>query len=89
MGPICINPHDNFRLYATQINSLALHLLEIIVEPQNVRNLSHPVRIRWIKLSNLALFIYITGYLDVRKMSERLVFRTFVGALQIRKIIAH
>ena len=33
--PICINPHDNFRLYATQINSLALHLLEIIaIVPQ-------------------------------------------------------
>ena len=48
---------------------------------QNVRNLSHPVRIRWIKLSNLAIFIYIAGYLDVRKMSETLFFRTFVGAL--------
>ena len=54
-----------------------------LVEPQNVRNLSHPVRIRWIKLSNLAIFIYITGYLDVRKMSDWLVFRTFVGALVI------
>ena len=52
------------------------------IEAQNVRNLLHPVRIRWIKLSNLAIFIYITGYLDVRKMSETLVFRTFVGALQ-------
>ena len=51
------------------------------LEPQNVRNLSHPVRIRWIKLSDLAIFIYRTGYLDVRKMSERLVFRTFLGAL--------
>ena len=61
-----------------------LHEIEIAlkVEPQNVRNLSHPVRIRWIKVSNLAIFIYITGYLDVRKMSETLVFRTFVGALE-------
>ena len=51
------------------------------VEPQNVRNFPYPVRIRWIKLSNLATFIYITGYLNVRKMSERLLFRTFIGAL--------
>ena len=58
------------------------HFINVsLLEPQNVRNLSHPVRIRWIKLSNLAIFIYITGYLDVRKMSETLVFRTFVGAL--------
>ena len=53
-----------------------------LLEPQNVRNLSHPVRIRWIKVSNLAIFIYITGYLDVRKMPEAMVFRTFVGALE-------
>ena len=51
--------------------------------PQNVRNFSYPVRIRWIKSSNFASFIYIAGYLNVRKMSEMLVFRTFVGALQI------
>ena len=51
------------------------------VEPQNVRNFPYPVRIRWIKLSNLATFIYITGYLNVRKISERLLFRTFIGAL--------
>ena len=54
-----------------------------LVGPQNVRNFSHPVRIRWIKLSNLATFIYTTGYLNVRKMSERLFFRTFIGALPI------
>ena len=52
-----------------------------IVGPQNVRNFSYPVRIRWIKSSNLASFIYIAGYLNVRKMSEILVFRTFYGAL--------
>jgi len=51
------------------------------LEPQNVRNFPYPVRIRWIKLSNLATFIYTTGYLNVRKMSERLLFRTFIGAL--------
>ena len=51
--------------------------------PQNVRNFSYPVRIRWIKSSNFASFIYIAGYLNVRKMSEMLVFRTFVGALSI------
>ena len=27
------------------------------------------------------LFIYITGYLNVRKMSETIDFRTFVGPL--------
>ena len=27
------------------------------------------------------LFIYITGYLNVRKMSETMDFRTFVGSL--------
>ena len=58
---------------------LQVHLYK--VEPQNVRNFSCPVRIRWIKLSNLASFIYIAGYLNVRKMPEMLVFRTFVGAL--------
>ena len=54
-----------------------------LVGPQNVRNFSCPVRIRWIKSSNLASFIYIAGYLNVRKMSEMVVFRTFVGALQV------
>ena len=29
------------------------------------------------------LFIYITGYLNVRKMSETMDFRTFVGPLVI------
>ena len=28
------------------------------------------------------LFIYITGYLNVRKISETMDFRTFVGPLQ-------
>ena len=32
-------------------------------------------------MSNLATFIYITGYLNVRKMSDRLFFRTFIAAL--------
>ena len=32
---------------------------------------------RWMKL----LAIYIIGYLDGEKLSQRLVFRTFVGAL--------
>ena len=32
-------------------------------------------------MSNLASFIHIARYLNVRKMSEMLVFRTFVGAL--------
>ena len=30
------------------------------------------------------LFIYLTGYLNVRKMSETINFRTFVGPLEIR-----
>ena len=50
-----------------------------ILEPNNVRIFSHPVCVRWIKLLNLA--IYIAGYLDGEKLSQRLVFRTFVGAL--------
>ena len=29
------------------------------------------------------LFIYITGYLNVRKISETMDFRTFVGPLKI------
>ena len=29
------------------------------------------------------LFIYITGYLNVRKISETMDFRTFVGPLEI------
>ena len=29
------------------------------------------------------LFIYITGYLNVRKISETMDFRTFVGPLQV------
>ena len=29
------------------------------------------------------LFIYITGYLNVRKISETMNFRTFVGPLQL------
>ena len=32
------------------------------------------------------LFIYITGYLNVRKMSETMDFRTFVGSLRKRLI---
>ena len=52
------------------------------IGPQNVRNFSYSsVRIRWIKLSNLASFIYIAGYLNVRKMSKMLIFQIFVGAL--------
>ena len=31
------------------------------------------------------LFIYITGYLNVRKMSETIDFRTFVGPLLNRE----
>ena len=31
----------------------------------------------------LQLFIYISGYLDVWKISEMMVFRTFVGPLLI------
>ena len=31
------------------------------------------------------LFIYITGYLNVRKISETMDFRTFVGPLVIRE----
>jgi len=33
------------------------------------------------------LFIYITGYLNVRKISETMDFRTFVGPLKISIII--
>ena len=29
------------------------------------------------------LFIYITGYLNVRKISETMHFRTFVGPLEV------
>ena len=31
------------------------------------------------------LFIYITGYLNVRKISEAMDFRTFVGPLDVMK----
>ena len=34
------------------------------------------------------LFIYITGYLNVRKISETMYFRTFVGPLQEMKTYA-
>ena len=33
------------------------------------------------------LFIYITGYLNVRKISETMDFRTFVGPLPIMMFI--
>ena len=33
------------------------------------------------------LFIYITGYLNVRKISETMDFRTFVGPLGILQVI--
>ena len=32
------------------------------------------------------LFIYITGYLNVRKISETMDFRTFVGPLNKRNV---
>ena len=35
------------------------------------------------------LFIYITGYLNVRKISETMDFRTFVGPLWITMLIAY
>ena len=34
------------------------------------------------------LFIYITGYLNVRKISETMDFRTFVGPLRPTKMTA-
>ena len=37
----------------------------------------------------LQLFIYISGYLDVRKISEMMVFRTFVGPLLILEFFDH
>ena len=33
------------------------------------------------------LFIYITGYLNVRKISETMDFRTFVGPLEEGNVI--
>ena len=33
------------------------------------------------------LFIYISGYLDVRKISEMMDFRTFVVPLQISNVV--
>ena len=34
------------------------------------------------------LFIYITGYLNVRKISETMDFRTFVGPLVVGKSLS-
>ena len=58
------------------------------LEGQNVRNFPYPVRIRWSRKPNLAIFIYITGYLNVRKISEMTVFRTFVVPLIVTFFLA-
>ena len=55
-----------------------LNLIYLKVEGQNVRNVPHPVRIRWSRQPNLAPF-YL--YNRIFECPETMDFRTFVGPL--------
>ena len=51
-SPLTRATRDALQRLVMRDQTFFMHSILLLIEPQNVRNLSHPVRIRWIKLSN-------------------------------------